>query len=62
MPTLLEQVEALRGGARRHKLEPGQCAYCDRERAAGVSFHPPHDAGPFCESGKHAHCTCDACF
>jgi hypothetical protein len=62
MPTLLEQVEALRGGNRRHKLPPGECPYCDREREQGVSFHPSHDASESCKSGKHPHCTCDSCF
>lgn len=56
----VEQALALRKGARRHKLEPGECAYCDRER--NNSFHPSHDASDRCESGKHAHCTCDTCF
>lgn len=58
----VEQALALRKGSRRHKLEFGQCAYCDREREAGVSFHPSHDASERCESGKHPHCTCDTCF
>ena len=63
MPTLLEQVEALRANpARRHKLAPGECQSCDREREAGTSFHPSHDASSYCESGKRPHCTCDACF
>lgn len=62
MGTLLENVEALRGGSRRHKLPPGECKYCDRERDAGSTFHPPHDASQRCESGKHSHCTCDTCF
>lgn len=52
MATHLERVEALRTSHRRHKLDPGQCAYCDRERAQGVSFHPSHDASEGCESGK----------
>ena len=25
-------------------------------------FAPRHKASPNCESGKHAHCSCDACF
>ncbi len=45
---------------RRHKLEPGECIACDREREA--SFCPYHDASPRCESGKRPHCTCDVCF
>lgn len=47
---------------RRHKLEPGQCPYCDREREQGNDFHPSHDASQNCESGKRAHCSCDTCF
>lgn len=47
---------------RRHRLPEGQCPECDRERAAGVWFHPPHDASDTCRSGKHPHCTCDSCF
>lgn len=60
--TLLEQVEALRGGNRRHKLPAGECPYCDRERANNTTFHPAHDASDRCESGKHPHCSCDTCF
>lgn len=30
----------------RHKATTGECAYCDRERAAGNDFHPSHDASP----------------
>jgi hypothetical protein len=48
--------------ARRKKAEPGECAYCDRERAAGNEFHPSHDASDRCESGKREHCSCDTCF
>lgn len=47
---------------RRHKAEPGECPTCDRERAKNSDFHPPHDASPRCESGKHNHCSCDTCF
>ena len=59
---LLAAVDALRSTERRHKLPEGECTYCDRERAQGVSFHPSHDASSMCESGKHSHCTCDTCF
>lgn len=48
--------------SRRKRLEPGECPSCDREREAGNSFHPSHDASERCESGKHPHCTCDTCF
>ena len=46
----------------RRLAAPGECAECDRYRAAGTSFHPSHTASSYCESGKRAHCTCDACF
>lgn len=58
----LKLVRALRGSNRRHKLPLGECPYCDREREAGTDFHPSHDASDACQSGKHAHCSCDACF
>lgn len=48
--------------ARRHRVPEGQCSYCDAERATQNQFHPPHDASYRCESGKHNHCSCDACF
>jgi len=48
--------------ARRSRAEPGECKFCDTMRQDGVTFHPPHDASANCESGKHAHCTCDTCF
>lgn len=45
---------------RRAVLPAGECAYCDENRSA--SMFPRHDASERCESGKHAHCTCDTCF
>ena len=57
---LVAAVHALRGPSkRRHKLPPGECNYCDGEKG---TFHPPHDASERCESGMHAHCSCDTCF
>ena len=47
---------------RRPKVAEGECVCCDRERAANNSFHPPHDASQFCQSGGHDHCSCDTCF
>lgn len=51
---------------RRQFGEPGECAYCEKERAkqkdGAIPFFPPHDASSGCESGKHNHCTCDTCF
>jgi len=52
---------------RRHKAEPGECAYCDELRAIGSDFHPPHDPSPRCANVAASrqpkpHCTCDACF
>ena len=47
---------------RRHKAEPGECKFCDQMREEGREFQPDHDASRRCESGKRAHCSCDACF
>lgn len=47
---------------RRHQCDPGECTYCDRERARGNTYHPSHDASSRCQSGKHNHCSCGACF
>lgn len=47
---------------RRHRAPPGECKTCDEQRAKNDGFHPPHDASPRCESGKHTHCACDTCF
>jgi hypothetical protein len=33
------------------------CPGCTEE-----TFRPPHYASPFCKSGGHNHCSCDACF
>jgi hypothetical protein len=57
-------LPADRAKVRRHKAAPGECVTCDREREIGDKnqFHPSHDASPRCESGKHAHCSCDTCF
>jgi hypothetical protein len=45
---------------RHSRLGPGLCAYCDAHRSD--TMMPPHDASRFCESGRHAHCTCDTCY
>lgn len=55
-------ITAISIPTRRHKAEPGECKYCDDEREAGNSFHPPHDASARCESGGHSHCSCGTCF
>ncbi len=47
---------------RRHKLPPGECKYCDVERADGNEHHPSHDASDRCESGKRNHCSCEVCW
>lgn len=57
--TILDIVKPPR---RRHKAPEGECSACDRYRERGESFHPDHDAGSNCESGKHSHCSCDWCF
>ena len=43
---------------RRRRLPKGECPSCDRDGPVG----PSHDASPYCQSGKHPHCTCDTCF
>lgn len=45
-----------------HKAPVGVCKTCDEMRKEKSDFHPPHDASPRCESGKHNHCSCDTCF
>ena len=40
----------------------GECVSCDRERAAGNTFFPAHNASSRCRSGGYNHCTCDGCF
>lgn len=57
-----KKVAAPQRAPKRHKAPPGECTTCDRERAQGNDFHPSHDASDRCESGKHAHCSCDTCF
>ncbi len=57
-----EEASRQRPPHRRHKAPVGECKYCDDERSRNADFHPPHDASPRCESGKHPHCTCDTCF
>ncbi len=44
----------------KYRLEPGQCSYCDRHKPGEMM--PSHTASAGCQSGKRAHCTCDACF
>ena len=56
---LMAKQQAL---TRRHQLPIGECPYCDEERKNNRTFHPPHDAGAHCESGKRSTCICDACF
>lgn len=46
--------------AKKHRLEPGQCTYCDKHKPGEMM--PSHDPSERCESGKRPHCTCDACF
>lgn len=59
---LPDHVEDYRFRRRIHKALPTYCAFCDREREAGNDHHPSHDASEHCKSGKHSHCSCDACF
>lgn len=39
-----------------------ECSTCATIRDKYNGFGPSHVASAGCESGKHAHCTCDACF
>lgn len=55
-------VNSLRISSRRHQVDDGACPYCDREKAAGNTFHPSHDASENCQSGKYSHCSCGTCF
>jgi hypothetical protein len=67
---LVAVANALQKPEHRFMLPPGECAYCDRERASAIAagrdptsvFMPSHDAMPHCRSGGHSHCTCDSCF
>jgi hypothetical protein len=36
------------------------CPTCDAHKPGEMM--PNHEASPYCESGKRAHCTCDVCF
>jgi len=56
------EVAPVRTCSEYNKAPPGECAYCDRERASGNSFHPPHEASRNCCSGRRNHCSCDTCF
>lgn len=37
-------------------------AYQSLREGRGLPFAPRHRASAGCESGRRAHCTCDACF
>lgn len=49
------------------EIDPN-CDYCKSifypqlEAGHKSVFAPRHKASRHCESGKHAHCTCDTCF
>lgn len=55
-----ERLRAARLARLRYRRPPGECAFCDKHR--DDSMMPSHTASERCESGKHSHCTCDACF
>lgn len=55
-PLSMEQQAA----QHRYRRAAGECAYCDRNR--NDSMMPSHTPSSRCESGKHAHCTCDTCY
>ena len=47
---------------RRKYLKDGDCKTCNNADHDPVQMFPYHDPSPMCKSGKHPHCTCDACF
>lgn len=47
---------------RRTHATEGSCRMCDLHRKTPNEMMPHHDASYACESGGHAHCTCDTCF
>lgn len=61
------RAEAIRRMEASGDLDP-KCRFCREEIYARTDrmpydvFCPPHKAQDHCESGKHAHCTCDSCF
>jgi len=43
----------------------GECKTCEERRNSvipTIGIWPNHIASKWCESGKHAHCSCDRCF
>lgn len=55
-------VEARPASYRASFAPPGECAYCDRERAAEATIFPRHHASARCRSNGYEHCSCDVCF
>jgi hypothetical protein len=43
-----------------YRRPEGECKFCDEFR--NDSMMPSHTPSKNCESGKHPHCTCSACF
>lgn len=39
-----------------------EATYISLQKGEGFPFYPNHKPSSMCESGKHPHCTCDACF
>lgn len=57
-----EKVQVVSVPKAKRRSNVDDCVTCERERAAGNSFHPPHDASPICHSGGKSHCSCGTCF
>lgn len=58
-PAEVEYQELLGLAALLIHLGAGECRSCI---LIGDGFGPSHEASSRCESGGHAHCTCDTCF
>ncbi len=48
--------------AEKCRAPKGECRTCDESRDKKERHFPSHYASDHCESGKHAHCTCDICW
>ena len=52
--------DATKDAIKRYRRPRGECPYCDEH--GDSMMMPSHTPSSRCESGKHPHCTCDACF
>lgn len=55
----IEVLKRAQAALKARLAEIEACAFCQKNKG---KMAPPHFASPNCESGKHNHCTCDACF